>query len=70
MSYLSDAEYVDRHGACCPVCQATDITTGEQSGDNLGRIYQDVRCESCGAEWVDHFHYVGYDELVDPADTP
>ena len=61
---LNPREYVSRSGACCPVCESTDVTT-EGSPEFDGAVAsQGVRCDSCGAVWDDLYQLTGYDSLV------
>ncbi|RQR65558.1 hypothetical protein DIE18_03675 [Burkholderia sp. Bp9125] len=59
---MTDAQYVDRRGLCCPSCGSGDISGNGLEADETG-AWQDVHCKHCGAEWKDSFSLTGYSHL-------
>lgn len=58
-------EYVADGGNLCPHCGTWDITGGEVE-IAVGSATQEVHCNECDAEWVDHYKLTGYTFEVDP----
>ena len=61
------SEYVENKGQHCPLCGSHDIAGDEWEVD-AGTAWQQVRCNRCEAEWVDHYNLVDYEITHDPAE--
>lgn len=59
---LSEAEYVEKLGAICPLCEADEISAGPVEIEGSCAI-QEVSCLACGGNWNDVYALVGYSEL-------
>jgi len=44
-AYLKDPNF-------CPECNSKNITAGDYDFDGK-RVYSEIKCEDCGAEWGD-----------------
>lgn len=62
---LTPDEYVEDHGAFCPVCQSNDLLGGAFEAD-VNCAWQRITCNSCGATWNDTYVLTGYDNLEIP----
>lgn len=65
MTTLSQAEYVHKHGQVCPCCQSGSICGGNVIVEGPA-AYQEVSCDSCGAEWSDTYALTGYELTNQP----
>ncbi|MDE3021371.1 MAG: hypothetical protein KGI54_05880 [Pseudomonadota bacterium] len=50
--------YLQSHGLHCPNCGSGELDVGNFEFDG-SRCYQNVSCEVCGSEWVDHYTLTG-----------
>lgn len=58
-SPLSNAEFLELNGDCCPFCKSDEIEGG--SFDVSGNIVsQEFSCNNCDAEWYNHYQLIGY----------
>ena len=59
MAWITEKEYVEKGGLCCPCCGSHEIEGGsvEVSG---GMAFQEITCGKCGAGWDDEYKLTGY----------
>lgn len=72
MSNNQLSNYLAKQGACCPVCQSTDIA-GQSVEINAGEAFQQVSCHTCDAQWCDIYTLTGIAPetfTLDTQDTP
>lgn len=62
---MTDKEYVKSKGTKCPCCGSWNIE-GAFNEVDAGEATQEMRCVSCGAEWLDCYVLVGYILQRDP----
>jgi Zn-finger nucleic acid-binding protein len=60
MPRLSEEEYAQTMGHRCPMCESPDIETRSGYGVDLDYTRHSIRCNRCGAMWVDEHKLVGY----------
>lgn len=54
--------YVEADGCVCPNCESVNVSARE--GDVDGAMFwQNVVCNDCEAQWVDHYFLGGFGEL-------
>ena len=61
---MTDLEYVQAGGVCCPICEGNDVSAGDREAD-ADYIVQDVECENCGGSWKETYRLTGYFDPVD-----
>lgn len=59
---LSSKDYTKQGGVKCPNCKSEDIEGFDVDVD-FGTASQPVTCNDCGADWVDIYNLVGYEDL-------
>jgi predicted RNA-binding Zn-ribbon protein involved in translation (DUF1610 family) len=58
---LTDEQYVATKGMYCPNCGVKgDLRSTSDTQQDDTYIYQDVKCDACGAEYNDRYELVGY----------
>jgi hypothetical protein len=58
---ITDKEYVDAGGSCCPSCKGKEIEGDAISVDG-GIAWQEIKCLGCGASWNDLYTLTGYSD--------
>lgn len=59
MKYLSQQQYIQHGGVCCPFCLSRDISGGSVTVQH-GVASQDVFCHACDKSWTDSYRLAGY----------
>lgn len=59
---MTKEQYAEAAGVECPNCRHQGLITGTIEG-NGSAAYQPVKCERCGARWVDCYTLTGYDNF-------
>lgn len=59
---LTDAQYLSRSAAVCPVCKSHNISS-EDVDCNEGSGTSNCQCHTCGAYWTDMWRVTGFDNL-------
>lgn len=62
MTQLTDQEYVNKGGGCCPYCQSANIE-GDSIDIDANIAWQEVRCLDCEQIWHDVYKLIGYEEI-------
>jgi hypothetical protein len=62
MEPMTDEQYLVHRGCRCPSCGSEDINASRVDSEK-SVAWHNVKCEQCGAAWVDEFRRVGYSEL-------
>ena len=57
---MSDAEYAEAGGVCCPVCRSDNIEGISPFETTAGAATQDCACNQCGAHWTDSYTLTNY----------
>ena len=65
---MSNDEYINKDGNFCPHCRSCEIEGGSIEVAGCG-ANQEVKCNSCGASWLDVHYLAGYTELELPNAT-
>ena len=65
---LPNKDYVAEQGLICPNCRSKDIGDTAELVQAVADAYQDVKCNDCGATWVDCHTLHSYAQLVVPQD--
>lgn len=62
MIALTENEYKEIHGACCPVCFCPDLEGASWESDGE-IVWQTITCGNCGAIWSDVYLLHTYNDL-------
>lgn len=55
-----------RNGPFCPNCEGRSITFDTFDVVDNTDVFQGARCNTCNAEWHDHYELCGYVDLEVP----
>lgn len=58
MALLTDAEYVEKSGQCCPFCQSENISVNGTFDPESGTI--EAECDDCDGTWFDYYQLAGW----------
>lgn len=56
---MTQQEYRDKGGSCCPRCGSYDLTGGSFDTDE-GIVSQRCTCHDCDLAWTDYYRLAGY----------
>ena len=62
MTLMTDKQYVQWGGSCCPRCRNTKIEAGPLSADGP-QAWSKVECKTCGYEWREVYTLSFYEEI-------
>jgi C4-type Zn-finger protein len=57
---LTNKQYLEARGNCCPSCKSHAISAGSVEADGLYG-WAPVCCDYCGYRWVDFYMLTGYE---------
>jgi len=57
---MTNEEYVNSGGCCCPFCRSQDIEGGSVDVD-AGGASQECWCKACDRSWVDSYVLANYE---------
>lgn len=60
--------YVKSAGKLCPYCGGGNLKYGDMDAIDGDRIYQEVICTDCMAEWDDIYALIGFGVVSGPQD--
>ncbi len=62
MSFLTNEEYVERNGCCCPLCESDNIVAFNDITVEGNILFRRVTCVTCCSDWVEEYTLSGYTE--------
>lgn len=69
MKRMSEEEYVNNGGVCCPFCNARNIKIGDKDFI-ISFIYWEMKCGTCEKEWTERYELAGYDAQEEEESPP
>ena len=58
---MTDAEFTDRNGICCPACGGNDLGFGDVSASIPGVSEELVECNGCGTIYYAFYKITGFE---------
>lgn len=60
---MTQVNYLQHHGRRCPWCHTADVQRFYPYDEPSSFMTANVRCKSCGSDWVETHTISGYGEL-------
>lgn len=70
MANMTNKEYAELLGLCCPVCKKQTVSIAGPPGRTGRTFIMDCQCASCNSYWEDHYEITGYGELQERRKEP